>query len=219
MASNVSPVLAASARSTRPDPKSNGSAGVAPSSLTTSWMAVVISADLIWPGDHSGRSAAIRAADPAMCGDDIDVPAIAWKYSPGGPSVLASGVGVWPARICTPGAVMSGLMNRPPGPRDEKAAITSPSPSRFSPAVNEPVTFVRPCMNARNSRPSARCTVGSQWLSVSMSASVGLYRIMPTAPPCRTLKPLSTRALPPRWQATILPVNVPGGAGLVHRAS
>ena len=32
--------------------------------------------------------------------------------------------------------------------------------------------------------PSARCTVGSQWLSVSTSASVGLYRIMPAAPPC-----------------------------------
>ena len=36
---------------------------------------------------------------------------------------------------------------------------------------------------------------------------------MPTAPPWRTLKPFSTRALTPRWQATILPVKIPAGAG------
>ncbi len=41
------------------------------------------------------------------------------------------GTGVCPARICTPGAVMSGLMKSPAGPRDENAAITSPSPSRL----------------------------------------------------------------------------------------
>ena len=34
-----------------------------------------------------------------------------------------------PARIWTPGAVTSGLMNSPAGPRDEKAAMTSPWPS------------------------------------------------------------------------------------------
>ena len=113
---------------------SNGSAGVTRSSLTTSVMAVVIIADLICPGVQSGCRAASRMAEPAMCGDDIDVPAIAWKNSPGGlpPSTGsgAGGVGEAPARICTPGAVMSGLMKWPPGPRDEKAAITSPWPSR-----------------------------------------------------------------------------------------
>src|SRR6478735_6021352 len=36
---------------------------------------------------------------------------------------------------------------------------------------------------------------------------------MPAAPPCLTLKPFSTRPLPPRWQATILPAKIPGGAG------
>ena len=44
-------------RSTRPAPMSNGSAGVVRSSLTTSVIAVVISADLIWPGVQSGGSA------------------------------------------------------------------------------------------------------------------------------------------------------------------
>ena len=71
-------------------------------------------------------------------------------------------------------------------------------------------------MNATKAVPSARWTVGSQWLSVSMSARAGLYRIIPAAPPCRTLKPFSTRALTPRWQATILPVKMPGGAGASH---
>ena len=43
-----------------------------------------------------------------------------------GPLAMLSGVGVLPARICTPGAVTSGLSQLPPGPRDENAAITSP---------------------------------------------------------------------------------------------
>src|SRR5262245_35267324 len=73
-------------------------------------------------------------------------------------------------------------------------------------------------MNARKLVPSAKCTAGSQWVSVSTSARFALYRTMPTAPPCRTLKPFSTRALPPRWHATILPVKVPGGAGVVQSA-
>ena len=74
---------------------------------------MVISADLIWPGVQVGCSAFTRMAEPAMCGEDIEVPAIAWKYWPGGPPATSSGVGVLPARICTPGAVMSGLMKLP----------------------------------------------------------------------------------------------------------
>ena len=113
-------------------------------------------------------------AAPALCGDDIEVPAIAWKYSPGGPSMTLSGTGVWPARICTPGAVTSGLMNSPPGPRDENAAITSPWPSVATPPVKLAVAPGLALRNATRSVPSARWTVGSQWLSVSTSASAGL---------------------------------------------
>ena len=48
---------------------------------------------------------------------------------------------------------------------------------------------------------------------------IGLYRIIPAAPPWVTLKPLSMRALVPRSQATTLPVALPGASGLWHRMS
>ena len=52
--------------------------------------------------------------------------------------------------------------------------MTSPCPLCLVPAVKEAVDAGCAAMNARNSVPSARWTVGSQWLSVSMSARVGL---------------------------------------------
>src|SRR5215218_705251 len=42
---------------------------------------------------------------------------------------------------------------------------------------------------------------------------------MPTAPPEKTLKPLSTRALTPRWHATILPSAAPAGSCVWQSAS
>src|SRR5690349_18845515 len=177
----------AAATSIRPAPMSSGSAGVVSSSLTTLVFADVMSADLTWPGVQNGWTALTRIAAPATCGADIDVPAIAWKYSPGGPASMASGVGVLPARIWTPGAVTSGLMYRPPGPRDENAAMTSPVPLVLAPAVNSAVAPGWAIMNALNAVPSARWMAGSQWLSVSTSASDALYRIIPAASPWRTL--------------------------------
>jgi len=188
---------------------------VVPSSLVTpAVLAVVSSADLIWPGVQVGCSAATSAAEPAACGDDIEVPAIAWNRLPGGPRPGASGVGVLPARIWRPGAVMSGLIQSAPGPRDEKKVTRSPCQVVLMPCGKEPV--VPGCAV----RKSSSCwlsgwlmwTVGSQWLSVMTSSGVALYRIMPAAPPLKTLKPRWTRP-GPRWQATILPVNVPGAAG------
>ena len=61
---------------------------------------------------------------PATCGLDIDVPAIAWNSSPGRAGDRRTAM--LPARICTPGAVTSGLMMSgatPFGPRDEKIVI------------------------------------------------------------------------------------------------
>ena len=114
VASKVRPGSPALVRSTRPEPSSKALAGVTPSSLTTWVQAVVISADLIWPGVQSGCSALISAPEPAMCGLDMDVPAMAWNSSPCGPSATPAGggrcCGLAPARICTPGAVMSGLL-------------------------------------------------------------------------------------------------------------
>jgi hypothetical protein len=82
---------------------------------------------------------------------------------------------------------MSGLMNAPAGPRDENAAMTSNWPAALVPAVNVAVSGPTAAAYARKSVPSARWTVGNQWLSVPTSASSGLYRIMPTAPPASTL--------------------------------
>src|SRR5690242_5710952 len=48
---------------------------------------------------------------------------------------------------------------------------------------------------------------------------------MPAAPPWATLKPFCARPIgspltvPPRWQATILPVNVPAGAACPQNTS
>lgn len=56
-------------------------------------------------------------------------------------------------------------------------------------------------------------TVGSQWLSVITSSGSALYRIIPAAPPWKTLKPRAIRPAP-RWQTTIFPVKSPAGAGV-----
>ena len=77
VSSKVRPGLPAAPRLIRPAPMSNGSAGVARSCLTTDVVAVVIRADLIWPGVQSGCRALSSTAEPAMCGDDIEVPAMA----------------------------------------------------------------------------------------------------------------------------------------------
>ncbi len=113
---------------------SNGSAGVVPSSLRmVESRAVVISADCICAGVQSGWSALISAAEPAMCGLDIDVP-LSSPYS--GDAV---GSVVWTgARTSTPGAEMSGLSTPGTegfGPRELNPAITSPFSSRWSAVV------------------------------------------------------------------------------------
>lgn len=66
---------------------------------------MVVSADLIAAGDHSGRSALRRATIPAICGADIDVPERMVKplSTDGSRSEVA-------AIICTPGAAMSGYL-------------------------------------------------------------------------------------------------------------
>ena len=74
----VSGAWAARPTSIRPAPMSKGSACVRSSSFSTRVIAEVIIADLICPGLQLGWSALSRMAAPAMCGADIEVPAIAW---------------------------------------------------------------------------------------------------------------------------------------------
>src|SRR5687767_13647995 len=78
-------------------------------------------ADFAAAADQSGCACLRSAKMPATCGLDMEVPAIAWNSSPGG--VPGSGNGDWPARICRPGAVTSGLITSGAtafGPREEK---------------------------------------------------------------------------------------------------
>src|ERR671914_724033 len=116
---------------------SNGSAGVAASSLSTPCTsdpvpgivvkATDIKADFTWSGVQSGCTARSSAPEPAVCGLDIEVP-LMMLYSGGPPGMVPSGE--WKAaRMSTPGAVTSGLMT--PGtdglaPRELNEAITSP---------------------------------------------------------------------------------------------
>src|SRR5689334_11871714 len=142
------------ARSARiePAPMSNASAGVTPSSLTTVWTDEVISADLIIGGVQVGWAALTSAETPAACGLDIEVPAIAMNRFPGGPlsAVVWSGCGVVPASTWTPGAVTSGLIQSPSGPRDEKAAIMSACPGCAVPCAHVAITLVWPLTKLRN---------------------------------------------------------------------
>ena len=155
VSSNVRPGSPATwSRSTRPAPKSNGSAGVTVSSLTHVGDRRGHQRRLDLPGRPVGCSALQqdrRAGDVRRrhrgAGDGLEVLARRARRR------CSSGVGVLPARICTPGAVMSGLMNEPAGPREENAAMTSPWPLAF--VAGGERRRRRP--GGRSGRPRSRC--------------------------------------------------------------
>src|SRR3972149_4624677 len=63
-------------------------------------------------------------------------------------------------------------------------------------------------------------TDGSQWLSVTSDWPGGaVYRTMPTPPATRTARLLSTRALVPRLQSTILPATAAGSSSPTKHSS
>ena len=77
-------------------------------------------ADLIAIGDQSGWASLRRAARPATCGLDIEVPLYRSKSRPELPG------GATAARMSWPGAMRSGLSRSADarsGPRDEKLAV------------------------------------------------------------------------------------------------
>jgi hypothetical protein len=94
---------------------------------------------------------------------------------PGGPFTVPVGCGVIPASTCTPGAVTSGLIQSPSGPRDENAAIMSATPGCAVPCAHVARTFVCVPMNVvRSEFGPSTWIAGSQWLSVSTSCLTGL---------------------------------------------
>src|SRR5574340_909488 len=79
-----------------------------------------MSADLIAIGDQLGWACMRRAARPATCGLDMDVPLYRLKSRPALPG------GATAARMSWPGAMTSGLSRSSDarsGPRDEKLAV------------------------------------------------------------------------------------------------
>ena len=65
------------------------------------------------------------------------------------------------------------------------------------------------------------CTVGTEWMSASREPGVTFTRIMPMPPASATALDLSTRAIAPRSQSTILPAVFAGSSepGTHRRAS
>jgi hypothetical protein len=125
-------------------------------------VALVMSADLIIIGVQSECRFFRRAARPATCGLDIEVPLYRLKESPPFPG------GATAARMSCPGAMTSGLSRSPPpaksGPREEKSAVNGAG------VVN---TIVACAMRAVAPVPAAyvltaarsvfeRCTVGTK---------------------------------------------------------
>src|SRR5690349_851506 len=168
----------------------------------SSWLAVVISADLIAVGDQVGFLLLISAAIPEMCGVAMEVPdsrSKSWPLCPGGATA---------ASTSTPGALMSGLSRSPPlltdGPIDEKSAMTGASFFTAVAAEIAAVGFAVPAMYALMAAPSVGPTWidGTKWKSALSELAVGLYWIMPTPPACWTALLLSTRATTPRLQST-----------------
>ena len=119
----------------------------------------------------------MSAADPAMCGLDIDVPAIDWNSSPCGPDGMPTWRGDAPARIWTPGAVMSGLLTPSDWagpPRELNDAMTSPCWLPLTPSLRVAMTFVWLPMKASSVWPWSNWMwlAGRKWLSVSWSVTV-----------------------------------------------
>jgi len=151
---------------------SNGSAGVVWSSFVTGCVSlppagevkpVLMSADFTLSGVHAGFTARTRAAAPAACGLDIEVPWIMlYSGEPAGPLCVLKA-----AQIATPGAVTSGLMTLGlvrSGPRELKPAMRS---AKLALSSSEMPTIVAvwpaPCpSHVRSDAPShsPMCTVG-----------------------------------------------------------
>src|SRR5262245_52192474 len=186
-----------------------------------------MSADLIIVGVQSWCRFLSRAARPATCGLDIDVPLRTSNERPFRPGGATAATMLWP------GAMRSGLRRFPApaceGPRDEKVAVNGAG--KLNTIAARLMVAVAPAVAAyaftSGRSVSDKCTVGTKWSSASNELDVVFTRIIPTPPASRTAKLLAMIGLMPRSHTTILPVTFTGSstaaaplsAALKHNAS
>src|SRR3954465_9193884 len=134
----------------------------------------VCSADFASACDQSGCACLTSAKMPAICGEDIDVPATAWNSSPW--TKPSSVTGEAPARTWIPGAAMSGLMIDAAvgdGPREENTVTDGAFQGcrTILPVSTIEAVARRPAWATYARTLSATfwsmCTVGTQKLSVN----------------------------------------------------
>ena len=140
--------------------------------MTIPGFAVSISSDLSSAGESVGCACVSSAPVPATCGEAIEVPWMDWNTLPG-LAVIAAGRSAAPARICAPGAAMSGLTRSGTavcGPREENEAIMRSCVVRSTrpwvrAALAGPAAML--CLMRRPSAPRT-CAVGTQCVSVAI---------------------------------------------------
>src|SRR4051794_20954853 len=169
-------------------------------------------------GDQFGCRSFRRAARPATCGADMDVPESRLKPYP------RFVEGDTAARMSCPGAMTSGLSRSPPparsGPREENEAVNGAGALVTSSALL--IVAVAPAVAAyaltAERSVSARCTVGTTCRSALIEFGEVLTRIMPTPPASWTARLLLVRPVTPRSQTTILPATLAGSSTLAPSA-
>ena len=125
-----------------------------------------------------------------------------------------------PASTWTPGAVTSGLIQSPSGPRDENEAIMSACPGCAVPCAHVAITLVWPFTKAEERSARAVDVDRRQVVVVGLLVLLdrgcrGSSRPRRRRGPCG---PCRCGRSSPRWQATTLPVAAPGGeVGLAER--
>src|SRR5690625_2900822 len=169
-----------------------------------------MSADCMAAGDQSGCTAVSRVAAPATCGEDIEVPEIAFQVPPSGsPTPYA-------AMMSTPGAVTSGVTTSIDGfgPRElNDACVPVHGLSRSNSAPLMLAVWSDPwSSHAFSVSPSAyvRCTPGTANGSAKRESALGssFTWTMPPPPAAATASDLPTRASSPRAQPPSAPSQV-----------
>src|SRR5690606_12136994 len=176
--------------------------------------AFIASADLLSGGVQPGRTWRTRPAEPAWCGEAIEVP----LYSATASSKPVMVVPATAASTRTPGAVTSGLSRSklPAGPRELDAASTSGWLVNMIAGYGIPaLTASLPAAKSRRASPSAwrmpkagTVVPGTE----GMTPPAALLAITTaTAPAAAALSTLIVNEQPPRRTTAIAPAKLSGG--------